>query len=270
MFIDQIALSYFTLIVIVRLSMDPDVSSGPEFSPSRPGPVHMSLTTSSSRQRDSPALPRKKDQYSYRDDSGANCGPFDLPTLHLWWSYGLIPDNLQISEGSSSTTVSLSDVLRLKGLDHQPIEDRNEWFLWTDQRNPFHSLTARLTKSFQTRHQKNSLNLLSLVSPTITLNRYQEFEEFLETGPVIADEIKQLNLNSFAEPFAMWIWKMLLELNAKVSPLEVRALLLETDPDRARAFFLFHLTPEAHALRVFSIYNQWRLFIPIFVVGEEQ
>jgi hypothetical protein len=231
----------------------------------------MSLTTTSSRPRDSPSLTKKKDQYHYRDESGTNCGPFDLATLHLWWSYGLIPDNLQISEGPSSATVALSDLLRLKGLDHQPVDDRNDWFLWTDQRNPFHALNARLTKCFVTRHQKNNVNLLSLVSPThqITLNRYQEFEEFLETSPVIADEIKQLNLNSFAEPFAMWIWRMLLELNARVTPQEVKRLVLETEPDRAKHFFLQILSPEKEALRVFSYYNQWRLFIPIFVVGEE-
>jgi hypothetical protein len=109
------------------------------------------------------------------------------------------------------------------------------------------------------------------VSPThqITLNRYQEFEEFLETSPQIADEIKQLNLNSFAEPFAMWIWKLLDDLSVRVAPQEVKGLLLETEPDRAKAFFLTRLNPEKEALRVFSYYNQWRLFIPIFVVGEE-
>jgi hypothetical protein len=119
------------------------------------------------------------------------------------------------------------------------VKDRNEWFIWTDQRNPFHALNSSLTKYFLTPHQNNNFILISLVSLTrkITLNWDNEFKEFLEKSPVIHEEIKALNLKSFAEPFVMWIWKMFLELNDRVTPREVMTLLLETEPDRAKAFF---------------------------------
>jgi hypothetical protein len=239
----------------------------------RPSAVHLSLPSAAPRARDSPSLPKKKDQYFYRDEaSSTTVGPYDLSTLHLWWSYGLIPDSLQISEGQSSSSMPVGDLLRAKGLAHQPLEDRNEWFLWADQRNPFHAMTARLANRFASRHQKATAPALSIVSQAhpLTRTRFTEFDDFLEQLPPIPLDIKLLRLNEFAEPFALWIWRTLANLNAPVSPDEVKALLLEADPDRARAFFLRHMRVEKDALFVFGHYNQWRLFIPVFDVREEQ
>jgi hypothetical protein len=220
--------------------------------------------------RDIPSLSKKKDSYHYRDEAGAFVGPFELSTLHLWWSYGLISESLLIHEGQSQAAAPLGEVLRAKGLYQQPVDDRNEWFLWTDPKNPFHTLTNRLNKGFQSRHQKNDFKLLSIVSQSHQINHFPEFEDFIEQCPAISDEIKELHLNHFAEPFAMWTFKTLTDLKCQVSPQDVKALLLETDPERAKGFFLHHLRLEREALRVYGIYNQWRLFIPVFAVNDTQ
>jgi hypothetical protein len=238
-----------------------------DLSAGRPGAGHHGH---GSRPRD-PAGITKKNQYSYRDEqTQCLCGPYELATLHFWWRYGLLPDSLQVQEGSGRSG-ALIDILRAKGLTEHPFEDHKEWVLWMDPRHPFHALATRFTKTVVTsRPQKSGMNFLSLVSPThqIMVNKFQLFEDFLDQSPVVADEIKDLGLNNLAELFAAWTWKTFTGFGAEVTAAEIKALLLETDPERAKAFFLSKLHFEKEALNIFASYNQWRLFIPIFAVNQ--
>jgi hypothetical protein len=212
---------------------------------------------------------RKKEVYSYRDDFSLMTGPFDIATLHLWNTYGLIPDALPLYDGNSQIPTPLCDVLKAKGLFGQPPEDKNEWFLWTEAKTPFHALNARLNKCFLSRHQKSELKLLSIVSQThqITLNNFQEFEDFLEHNSAVSDVIKALGLNSFAEPFVMWIFKTLTDFNCEVTPEDIRNLVLESDSGAVREFFMREIANEKDALKIFASYNQWRSFVPIYLVS---
>lgn len=234
-----------------------------EFSPTRQPTFRLQLPPS----RREPT-PKKKDVFHYRDDNNLMAGPFDLSTLQLWAFNGLIPNNLPIYDGASPNPTPLCDLLTSKGLADQPPTEQNEWFLWTDSKTPFHSLNTRLNKYFTSRHQITDFKLVSIVSQThqITLNSIQEFEDFVEQVTTISPEIKQLSLNSFAEPFAMWVYKTLTDLGCTVSMEELKTLLTSPDPDNAKSFFLSKISQEKDALKLFNSYNQWRMFIPIFEV----
>lgn len=238
-----------------------------EFSPTRPT-VRLQLTTPSAR-RD-PTIQKKKEVFHYRDDNNLMAGPFDLSTLQLWAVNGLIPNNLPIYDGASNNPTPLCDLLVAKGIADQPPSDQNEWFLWTDSKTPFHSLNTRLNKYFTSRHQITDFKLVSIVSQThqITLNNIQEFEDFLEQVTTISPEIKELSLNPFAEPFAMWVSKILADLDCKVPMDELKQLLLEPDPDKAKEFFMKNISQEKNALKVYNSYTQWRMFIPIFEISK--
>ncbi|OHT07914.1 hypothetical protein TRFO_05024 [Tritrichomonas foetus] len=236
-----------------------------EFSPTRPT-VRLHLAPSAAR-RDT-TIQKKKEVFHYRDDSNLMAGPFELSTLQLWAVNGLIPKNLLIYDGASPNPTPLCDLLASKGVPDLNPSEQNEWFLWTDSKTPFHSLNTRLNKYFTSRHQITDFKLLSIVSQThqITLNSIQEFEDFLEQMNEISPDIKDLNLNSFAEPFAMWTYKTLADLDCKVPAGDVKQLLLESDPDRVKEFFMKNIPQEKDALKLFNAYNQWRMFIPVFEV----
>jgi hypothetical protein len=208
----------------------------------------------------------KKDQFYYRDESNVTYGPYDLPVLHLWWANGLLSDTVSVTDVSTQATSSLNEILRSRGLYRRAPDDRNEWFLWTDQKTPFLALNSRINRCLTSRQPKSEMKLLSMLSPSHQANvaSFQEFEDYLAQGPTIADKIRDLHLNSFAEPFAMWLYKTFSDLKCEIKPEEVRALLLEVDPDRSRAFIAAKIGAEAIANRFFESFHQWRLFIPCF------
>lgn len=239
-----------------------------EFSPVRLTPPHVNLASSRTARETTISVQKKKEVYHYRDETNLMTGPFDLATLQLWYQNGLIPSDLPIYDGASPHAIPLSELLSSKGITS--IIESNNWFLWTDSKTPFHSLNTRLNKCFLSKHQINDFKLLSIVSQThqITLNNFQEFEDFLDQVKEISEDIKSLHFNEFAEPFAMWTYKTLNELNCNISLEELKALLLDTNPDSLKSFFLKNIQPEKHALKVFNSYNQWRLFIPIYVCSD--
>jgi hypothetical protein len=86
----------------------------------------------------------------------------------------------------------------------------------------------------------------------------------------VSDEIKALRLNPLAETFAMWTLKTFNDLKSPIGTEELKALLLDVGPESAKNFFLLNIKPETLAVKVYTSYNQWRLFLPVFVADDRK
>ena len=197
-------------------------------------------------------------------------GPFDIQTLHLWHANGLIQDTTIIYEILSNEPIPLAQLLKEKGLYGTPPEEKNEWFLWTDQKNPYGWINGRLTKYFMSHRPKPEVKLLSIVAENyqLRLSNVQDFEDFLEQYTTCPREISEMHLNENAQPFAAWLHKTFTDMGIAVAVDELRNLLLESDFEIAKKFFFERIQTEKEALKIWNSYNQWRMFIPVYTVTE--
>ena len=208
----------------------------------------------------------KKETWYFKDESNTINGPFEPQTLQLWEKCGLISLDTQVFESTSNQPIPLSELISSKGLPDIKLKEGEQWTVFSESKMLFSSLNNRLNKCFSSRHQVTDLKFFNIVTPAQanTVSGFMEFEEFLEQMDEIPKEIKDLNLNQFAEPFALWVHKTISVFNKDITYPEIKQLLVETDPLKSKEFIFSRIPQEKDALNVFNSFNQWRIFIPVF------
>lgn len=200
----------------------------------------------------------RKEQYNIQDERVGNIGPMDTAMLQAWFDSGLVDGNALALEVGSIQSKPVSQILSEKPIQGAPPSD---WFLWTDNKSPFNNMVNKVNKSFITRqslseHKKNPTPITGL----------QDFEQFME-GPIPKDQAPMFisRINKLAQPFVIWVFKTFRDLGSTANDDEILKLILNSDPKTSRKFFYQKLPSEQFASKFFSMYAQWRLYIPVYI-----
>ena len=232
-----------------------------------PKQVHLNFIRANSRGSISP---RKKEIYSFRDDSNCMNGPYDINILKLWLDNDLISPDTLIYDNTSQESICLSDLIASKKPTDFQQKDINDWFLWVENPTPYRSLYNRLSRYLTLKHHQNEPIKLSIVTPIYPIaSPFQEYEEFLNSYKSAPPDIVELQLNELAQPFAAWVQKILTSFNCHLTLDELKNLLLIKEPSNVKAFFEKKISSlnEDQYKRFYNSYIQWRMYIPIYVVS---
>lgn len=201
----------------------------------------------------------KKEAFNIQDERIGAIGPLDINSLIFWMDSGMIDKNAKVLAVGSTEPQPITQVIEEHGnITGNPPQN---WFLWTDTNSPFNSMVNRVNKCFLSRQSLSDQKYTPPPAPSTI----QDFEIFLEQNPEVSPEISNLGLNKISQPFAQWMYKTLIDLEASIGPEDVLKLLLNPDPKFARRFFTTKLNNEQVASKLFSVYNQWRVYIPIYL-----
>jgi hypothetical protein len=204
----------------------------------------------------------RKEMYNIQDDRIGSVGPMDIATLKAWCDAGMVEPTAFVLEVGSSQQVTVQSVLTSRPIQGNPPPD---WYLWMDNKCPFNNMINRISKCFTSRQSLSDVKITSISNSQVSFTAVQDFELFLEQGYEISPAVKSMKLNKLAQPFAQWTMKIFENLKAVVTPEEVIELLLSPEPKIARKFIQEKVPFESYANKFFSVYNQWRVYIPIFI-----
>lgn len=199
----------------------------------------------------------RKEQYNIQDEKIGSVGPMDTATLLVWLESGLVDGNTLALEVGSMQPKPISQIMAEKPPQGSP---PSEWYLWTDSKSPFNSMINKVNKAFIARQGSNEHK--KMAAPVLL----QEFENFLD-GPMPKDQIPMFlpNINKLAQPFVVWVYKTFRDLGSNANDDEILKVLLNADPKMTRKFFLAKIPSDNYAMKFFSMYNEWRLYIPIYL-----
>ena len=203
----------------------------------------------------------RREMYNIQDDRIGSVGPMDVATLKMWRDSGMVDPKASVLEVGSTVPMSVEQVIETRPPQGPPPQD---WYLWTDTKSPFNNMVNRVNKCFTSRQSLSDVKMFSIQNSQVSLTAVQDFELFLEQGFEISPMVQAMNLNQLAQPFAQWVVKTFSDLKANVNEQEIRQFLLNTDPQLSRKFIFSKIQPESNAQKFFSVYNQWRVYIPIY------
>lgn len=201
----------------------------------------------------------KINAYSIQDDRIGSVGPLDFSMLQYWYDTGMIDNHATVLDGTTGLTHQVGEILSNATQTASPIPN---WFLWTNNQVPFNNVLARINKCFVA---KQSLSDFKIANTQFSFGSVQDYELFLEQEIEIHPEIKKLHINRLAQPFAQWIYKTFTDLHANITFDEVLDFLLNTSPESCRSIIHSKVKPETVANKFFSVFNQWRVYIPVYV-----
>ena len=203
-----------------------------------------------------------KESFNIQDEKIGSVGPMDLATLKMWLDSGMVDPKANVLEVGSTQPMTVEQLLETRQPQGHPPPD---WYLWTDNKSPFNNMVNRVNKCFTSRQSLPDSKMFSIQNSQVSLTAVQDFELFLEQGYKISPTVQAMNLNKLAQPFAQWVVKTFAELKCNVTDQEIRQFLLNTDPLTSRKFVFSKVQPESNAQKFFSVYNQWRVYIPIYI-----
>ena len=204
----------------------------------------------------------RREMYNIQDDRIGSVGPMDVATLKVWCEAGMVDPSANVLEVGSSQQISVQNVLSTRAVQGNPPPD---WYLWMDNKSPFNNMVNRVNKCFTSRQSLSEMKMFSITNSQVSLTAVQDFELFLEQGCEISPAVQAMNLNKLAQPFAQWTLKTLNDLKANVTPEEVLKLLLNPEPKLVKKFIIQNVPNESIGNKFFSVYNQWRVYIPIYI-----
>ncbi|EAY13272.1 hypothetical protein TVAG_464060 [Trichomonas vaginalis G3] len=176
----------------------------------------------------------------------------------------MIDNNANILDGNTGQTMQITKILEESTQTASPMPN---WFLWTTNQTPFNNMFARVNKCFVS---KQSLTDFKIANTQFSFGSVQDYELFLEQEIEISPAVKKFNINKLAQPFAQWVYKTFTDLHTDITPEEVLDFILNPNPDYCRSVINSRVKPESVANKFFSVYNQWRVYIPCFVENVQQ
>ena len=207
----------------------------------------------------------KRESFMVYDEKTSYVGPFDISTLRYLTFYGYFLPTQIVVEQNSSTNSTIEKVLSEKTDVLNNEENFNEIVFWKIPHISYFQLSSRLLKCFQSRQSLTQKSILSLSQlAQVSLGSFQDFDQYLEDNHPISQEILSLNLNVLSHQFANWLYSSLISIKCSITPIELKNILLESNPSSIRNFFSTKISSDSYLSKIISNFNQWRVFIPIY------